>query len=65
MIGTVTRVSGPTVYVRLTEYPGQEVRVRAVVHRTGPGTFTTYAADDVVQVIDDNEGGLLAVGVIA
>lgn len=67
MIGTVTRVQGRNVHLRLSDYPGKEVRARAVVHRvsTAPEAFTTYAADDVVHVVDDDEGGFLVVGVVA
>lgn len=67
MIGTVTRVSLPFVHVRLAEYPGSEVKARAVRHRIDDSAekFSTFAADDRVMVIDDDEGGLLAVGVIA
>lgn len=66
MIGIVTRVAGSVVYVRLADYPGKELRGRAVVHRisASPEAFSTYENGDAVQVVDDGEGGLLVIGVV-
>lgn len=66
MIGKVTRIAGSMVMLRLPDYPGAEVRARAVVHRiaASPEAFTAYKAGDTVLVVDDEEGGLLVTGVI-
>ena len=66
MTGKITRVSGNTVKVAVDEWGGAEVAARALVHRidTSPETFTTYRAGDRVALVDDDEGGLLILGVL-
>lgn len=66
MIGTVTRVAGAKVFVRMKEFPGRELPARAVVQRLSvtPETWATYKAGDKVLILDDEEGGLLVTGVI-
>lgn len=69
MIGTVSRVDADGVYVEhLPDLPGIELGpLLAVRHRvsTGPDVFTTYAAGDIVRVVEESPNEYVVAGILA